>query len=399
MQYNYRGIYDISTHYEVKDVVSYRPTENDTVKYYFCLTANTGQLPTHGIDNQYWGIVNALSNFPNAVDTFTNRTPIQASDKPNLARFQELSLKSSLSPSEQDELNTLTQTLRNKLILSDDFNALQDSISNMQMFLNDSVIGYINQKYSEFNAKIEKFDDKGDYNSSTTYMKNNFVRYNYQTYICLNDNIVNVTPSDDGINWRLMAQRGAKGEQGLPGLNLVFRNTYDPLTSYVLGDAVEYGGSIFYAKQPSTGETPTANGISWNIFMPRASVSVSHTPPPSPTDKQVWIDTNTGIFKWYDANSSSWISTNADNANKLGGQLPSYYATAQDLSDINNKQEDLVESVNEVNQKVNDAQTTISNHQKESMPHQFTDVDNKTYRYGFKTNANKDGLIFVYEEV
>lgn len=39
-------------------------------------------------------------------------------------------------------------------------------------------------------------------------------------------------------------------------------------------------------------------------------------------------------------------------------------------------------------------------HQAESMPHKFTDTtDSRTYRYGFKTNATKDGLIFVYEEV
>jgi len=33
------------------------------------------------------------------------------------------------------------------------------------------------------------------------------------------------------------------------------------------------------------------------------------------------------------------------------------------------------------------------------MPHQFTASDNKKYKYGFKTNTAKDGLIFFYEEV
>lgn len=39
-------------------------------------------------------------------------------------------------------------------------------------------------------------------------------------------------------------------------------------------------------------------------------------------------------------------------------------------------------------------------HSADDMPHEFTDsTDGKTYRYGFKTNVNKDGLVFVYEEV
>lgn len=45
-------------------------------------------------------------------------------------------------------------------------------------------------------------------------------------------------------------------------------------------------------------------------------------------------------------------------------------------------------------------QLQIDNHRAEALPHQFTDTtDNKIYRYGFKTNSAKDGLIFVYEEV
>lgn len=42
----------------------------------------------------------------------------------------------------------------------------------------------------------------------------------------------------------------------------------------------------------------------------------------------------------------------------------------------------------------------IDEHKAEAMPHQFIDsTDLKTYKYGFKTNEAKDGLVFVYEEV
>ncbi|MFC2948523.1 hypothetical protein [Virgibacillus sediminis] len=41
----------------------------------------------------------------------------------------------------------------------------------------------------------------------------------------------------------------------------------------------------------------------------------------------------------------------------------------------------------------------LATHQADEMPHQFTDSAGSTFRYGFKTNTNKDGLVFVYEEV
>lgn len=42
----------------------------------------------------------------------------------------------------------------------------------------------------------------------------------------------------------------------------------------------------------------------------------------------------------------------------------------------------------------------IDDHKNAALPHKFLDTtDNKVYKYGFKTNQAKDGLIFVYEEV
>lgn len=42
----------------------------------------------------------------------------------------------------------------------------------------------------------------------------------------------------------------------------------------------------------------------------------------------------------------------------------------------------------------------IEDHKNAALPHKFLDTaDNKLYKYGFKANQAKDGLIFVYEEV
>ncbi|OMC81844.1 hypothetical protein BK128_21480 [Viridibacillus sp. FSL H7-0596] len=49
---------------------------------------------------------------------------------------------------------------------------------------------------------------------------------------------------------------------------------------------------------------------------------------------------------------------------------------------------------------INEVKNDLTTHVDDATPHQFTDAtDKKTYEYGFKTNAAKDGLIFVYNEV
>lgn len=282
------------------------------------------------------------STFPTQIDTFLEHTEISASNVASVQRFQELKLKANRTPAEDDELANLVILLKDKVFSAEDFNKLQDSIIAMQTHYRDNVDGYVtgkqtemqnyvDTKKTEMQSYVDKFTDKGNYNSSTTYMKNNFVTYDGQTYICTVDSTSNVLPTNP-LNWRLAAAKGATGAQGLPGLNMVFKNSYDPTVTYNSNDAVEYNGNIYYAKQSSVGETPQSNGTSWTIFMSRASLAVSNSAPGSPTDNMVWVDKNTNLFKYYSTSTSTWIPLNSNDSQKLGGQDPSYYAKATDLS-------------------------------------------------------------------
>jgi hypothetical protein len=144
MQYNFRGQYDSTQSYAVSDVVSY--TINGITKYYYCLSPNDNTSPQYpsNSDTSYWGIINALSNFPNSVDSFIYRVNIQAQDKADIDRINQLTLQTTLSSDEQTELNNLISKHRNKLFLADDLNAIQDSLSNMQLFFKDKIESYVN---------------------------------------------------------------------------------------------------------------------------------------------------------------------------------------------------------------------------------------------------------------
>lgn len=51
-----------------------------------------------------------------------------------------------------------------------------------------------------------------------------------------------------------------------------------------------------------------------------------------------------------------------------------------------------------LSQAITNVNNRVTTHLDDKTPHRFSD-GTKTYEYGFKTNAAKDGLIFVYGEV
>ncbi|BDH62106.1 hypothetical protein MTP04_22360 [Lysinibacillus sp. PLM2] len=78
-------------------------------------------------------------------------------------------------------------------------NAL-DAITNMQNFV----------------SELGMF---GVYDPTATYDKNNMVRYEKAVYIALKDGLVGVTPTDDGVNWRLLIRDGVDGQGAVSTVN------------------------------------------------------------------------------------------------------------------------------------------------------------------------------------
>jgi hypothetical protein len=273
MNYNFRGYYDSGQNYNKLDVVIYDSGGN---KYFFmCIEDHTSaspQTPDVNQDTDYWVRFNTSSNFPNNVDQFIVHTNIQASDKTNIYRYQELMLKTNRTTAEDDELENLRNTLRDKILLPEDFNKLQEAISNMQMFIKSEVEGYINQKQTEFDAELDKFTYMGTYSSSTTYNKRNIVSYNGNTYLCLVDGTLNIDPTNTS-NWAKIAEKGAKGDKGDKGdagINLPYKGEYDPTTTYNVDDLVTYNGSTYVCVQQSTGNVPTDTNY-WKLFIARGA--------------------------------------------------------------------------------------------------------------------------------
>lgn len=259
MNINFRGYYNSNQDYTRLDGVIYE--ENNSKKFFVCLTDHTSaspQTPDISKNTDYWAIWNSVSDFPNKIDEFIYFSNLQASEVDDFNRYQELILKTDRTPTEETELTDLTNQLRNKLPLAQDFNKLAEAITSTQAFFKSDVDGYINQKKDEFDVSISQFTYKGIFNPTEQYFARNYITYNDGTgdniYFCEQDAIGHYPTETD--YWTKL---GIKGEKGNDGIGLVFKGAWNNTTVYNEGEAVQYGGVIFGAVQANTNQEPDLN--------------------------------------------------------------------------------------------------------------------------------------------
>ncbi|MEH7391779.1 BppU family phage baseplate upper protein [Bacillus sp. JJ1474] len=151
-------------------------------------------------------------------------------------------------------------------------------------------------------------------------------------------------------------------------MNTLINNTksfgeYDPLVTYYSNNFVLYQGSSYICKKESMGNLPT-NEVYFQLVAQRGidgSGAVSKVNGKSPD-----LDGNVQI-----TNIAS-----ADDASKLGGNLPSHYATAQSVTDVDDK--------------IGVLQGNINSHFNDYMPH---DSDLSSYA----SNPDVNGVYTVVD--
>jgi len=230
------------------------------------------------------------SKFPAGIDSFPILTDITIADVVNIRRYKELREKSSLTASEQAELNALIANLTTagKLITAEYHNKITDSIVATQTFFKDNVDDYIKQKQEEFDRTLQQFSDKGNWSPEITYQQWNTVVYNHETYLSRKNNNLNHVPDEENSEWWYkVAQRG---KQGPPGVGLTFLGNYDDSVLYNPGSAVYYENVIWYAVNPTQGNKPEAGSPYWTVFLANSGVVIDSNPPDAPYTGQIYVD-------------------------------------------------------------------------------------------------------------
>ena len=246
------------------------------------------------------------SSFPDGgVDQFLELYNLPTSQRGNMKRYQELTLKDGLSNPEQSELNNLTVALQHYIIDVEKWNKFADAIVNLEVFFlsetepylqakKDEITNYtdtkmlettnyVEDKKLEFQAEVNKLVYKGDWQPGIQYYKKNIVTSSGEGFIAKLDSINQ--PPPNATYWSKIASKGEKGD---PSLNINFKGEYEPSMPYVLGDAVTFGGLWYYAKQNTKGNPPT-NATYWEIQTNQTLVSDVQ-----PFDSRItgWVDTS-----------------------------------------------------------------------------------------------------------
>ncbi|WGT38005.1 phage tail protein [Lysinibacillus sp. 1 U-2021] len=314
------------------------------------------------------------SNFPDSYLELPELYDLSPSLITKAEEYKNLLIKPNKNSVEIERFNQLKVELQNYTISPEWINTLGDEITATQKYFVENTTDYIEQlkietksytesKKVEFQAEVDKFNLVGNYSPTVQYYKKNMVKFNGQIYLCIKDNYNN-SPLDNNDNefWILQSKKGDKGDQGVAGVGLTFKSEYSPNITYNPDEAVQYNGSVYYCISTVVGETPSENGTSWRLFLARSGIVVSSTPPSSPIDKMVWVDSNINKFKYYNASTSSWIALNADNADKLGGKTLSQIEDDY-ISKITNHEAILASTTTIGHTQLNDTVTSTSKSQ------------------------------------
>lgn len=206
-----------------------------------------------------------LTNFPTQVDTFPVYVDVSPADMVDIEAWKALrAIPNRTTQQEQDYLD-LSAALATKMVNAQTINKIHEAIVAIESSFSTSVGSYLSNQTEAINAEIAKFTYRNAWSNVTSYAVKNIVTRNGNSYICKTAN-TGIDPATDSTStyWGKVAEKGDKGDQGDPGLALVARGEYSAATTYVAGDMVYSGKTVWYAKQGSTGQT-LSEGAFWGI--------------------------------------------------------------------------------------------------------------------------------------
>lgn len=107
-------------------------------------------------------MANNLSTFPEQIDTFITHYDISAADVLIVQEYQGLRAKSSLTSAELERMNNLLSALRNKIFFAEDFNKLQDAITNLESFFKYQTEDYISQLFTQYDLRMLAMEEDAE---------------------------------------------------------------------------------------------------------------------------------------------------------------------------------------------------------------------------------------------
>lgn len=184
--------------------------------------------------------------------------------------------------------------LQGKAWIGDSINTLVNGIITLESLYNDNVIKFLSDLSETLQSLVDNYRNVGTWIVGNEYKELNFVAYDNEMYMALQDVPANTSITDT--NYWLYV--GLRGEQGVAGVNVRQQYNYSSGKAYNINDLVVYQGQIYVALKSNTNVLPT-NSDTWLLYerVVKANIYVSNV---APTEElingKIWFKTQSDPY-------------------------------------------------------------------------------------------------------
>ena len=159
--------------------------------------------------------------------------------------------------------------LDNKKFIAQVINDISNALTLLQSNSVNNFETYLQNILNQFQTLVDNFILLGQYNSSNTYQRYNFVIYNNDIYMY----IYNTPSSTIPTNTTYWVKMEIQGEQGGYGIGLNLRGVWSSGSTYSPLDCVSYNGSLWECLQSNSNTTPSENSF-WTKVIDFDKISI-----------------------------------------------------------------------------------------------------------------------------
>jgi len=209
---------------------------------------------------------------------------IQTDDISDVSSYYDLLLNNKV-----DEARTFYEAqdnLKGKVLTADMLNLMLYKIFELQSNYITNVKDFLTNQKESFELDIANLIYMEDWDSNNSYKKNNFVIYDEVIYFALQDCSVGILLSNTSY-WLPLS---LKGENGSPAMDIVFKGEWNIGVTYQVRDFVNYGLSLYVAKEQNIGKNPITSS-KWlkAITLTKTKINVSDTEPLDLKNGDIWF--------------------------------------------------------------------------------------------------------------
>lgn len=237
---------------------------------------------------------------PNTLFSWMKYQDIQLSDVALRSQFEADMSVGNYAQALQVLSNNQAQ-FRGKSWIGDSVNTIISGILTVENLYGNGVINYLSDLTIGLQSLIDNYRNMETYDSSKEYKEMNFVSYNEDIYMALQEIPVGTLPTDNSY-WLYI---GLKGEQGASGVNVRQQYDYSSTKTYQVNDIVVYQNQIYVALKTNIGIAPT-DETNWLLYQKviKGNIFVGvEAPTENLVEGKVWFKTKLDPYT-YVGNSS-----------------------------------------------------------------------------------------------